>query len=189
MRMGSRWGMILIACIAALAAVSCAKKEPAKTAGGADTTAGKALSYVSHEINFGVYFDEEGTKRTLKLGKGDKEITAHVIVTFPEGMKIAAAEYRLVLPEGLALGSDKAYQKIIAHLGTFEEGISETFDCTAGPRLLLHTFTLEVTGRLSNAEIAIMPDQQNKFLGVALCEEGNDMIAASSFKAVVNPAD
>ena len=180
---------ILVVFLIALLAVSCAKKEKKGQAAPADTTKGKELSYVSQEVNFGAYFDESGTKRTIKLEKGQKALTIHVIVNFPEGMGISAAEYRLVLPQGLELDTDRAYEKIVAHLGTYRDGISESFACTQGPKLLLHTFTLKVTGELENAEIAIMPDPQNNFLGVALCREGQDMIAASSYKAVVNPAE
>jgi hypothetical protein len=183
------WLLILGVLLVALLAFSCAKKEKKGQAVPADTTKGKELSYISEEINFGVYFDEGGTKRTIKLEKGQKTLPVHVVVHFPEGMGIAAVEYRLVLPQGLAIETDKAYPKIIAHLGNFIQGISETFECTQGPSLLLHTFELKVTGELSNAEIAIMSDPQNNFLGVALCKEGQEMIPASSYKAVVNPTE
>jgi hypothetical protein len=189
MKSRKRWLLILGVSVVALLALSCAKKEQKKETAPADTTAGKELSYVSGEVNFGVYFDEAGTQRTLKLGRGEKTFPIHVIVHFPEGMGIAAAEYRLVLPQGLEIETDKAYPKIIAHLGNFGDGISETFECAHGPRLLLHTFALKVTGQLKDAEIAIMPDPQGNFLGVALCEHGQDMITASSYKAVVNPSE
>lgn len=186
----SRSLLVLMMVLAALLALSCAKKAPKQEAAPpADTTKAKSLSYVSEEINFGVYFDEAGTKRTVKLEKGQKEIIAYLIVNYPEGMQVSAVEYLLALPKGLEMNTDKAYKGTVARLGTFENGISETFPCASGPKLLLHTFTLKVTGQLSNAEITILPDPSGKFLGVAVCKEGMPMIPASSFKAVVNPTE
>jgi hypothetical protein len=180
----------LVMLLAALLALSCAKKAPKQEAAPpADTTKAKVGQYVSEEINFGIYFDEAGTKRTIKLDKGQKEITAYLIVNFPEGMKIAAVEYLISLPTGLAIDTDSPYEGIVAHIGKFTEGMSETFPCASGPRIIFHKFALKVTGPLSNAEIKILPDPQAKFLGVAICEPNNPTIPASSFKAVVNPTE
>ena len=190
MKLRNRSFLALTILLAALLALSCAKKAPKQEAAPpADTTKAKPGQYVSEEINFGIYFDEAGTKRTIKLDKGQKEITAYLIVNFPEGMKIAAIEYVVSLPQGLVIDTDKAYEGIVAHLGKFADGISETFPCVSGPRIVFHKFGLKVTAPLSNAEIKILPDPQAKFLGVAICEEGNPTIPASSFKAIVNPTD
>ena len=185
------WSLLaLTIALAALLALSCAKKAPKQEAAPpADTTKARPISYVSEEVNFGMYFDEAGTKRTLKLDKGQKTLTAYLILNFPAGMKISAVEYRISLPKGLEIDTDKAFKDIVAHLGRFEDGISETFPCESGPRIILHTFTMKVTGPLSNAEIMILPDPQAKFLGVAMCEENMPTMPASSFKAIVNPTE
>ncbi len=182
--------LVLAVLVAALAAGSCAKKASKQEAPpAADTTKAKPASFVSEEVNFGMYFDEAGTERTVKLSRGQKELTAYLIVKFPEGMKVGALEYMISLPQGIEIENDKPYEGTVAHLGKFTQGISETFPCVNGPRLVLHTFTLKVTGELSNAEIMILPDPEAKFLGVAICEQNMPTIPASSFKAVVNPKE
>jgi hypothetical protein len=157
---------------------------PADTA-GADST----LSYVSEEVSFGVFFDAEGSQRTVKLSGRDRQTTIHIIVNFPETMPIAAVEYRLVLPTGVTIENDQYYKERVAMLGTFEDGISETFPCVQGPKLLLHTLTLSVPSGLQNAEISLVSHEKSEFIGVAMCDEGQTMVPAASYKAVINPTE
>jgi hypothetical protein len=157
---------------------------PADTA-RADTT----LSYVSEEVSFGVFFDAEGSQRTAKLGGRDRQTTIYIIVNFPETMPIAAVEYRLVLPEGVKIENDQYYKERVALLGTFEHGISETFPCVQGPKLLLHTLTLSVPSGLENAEISLVSHEKSEFIGIAMCDEGQTMVPATSYKAVINPTE
>jgi len=170
--------------------VSCAKKDRKTEQAPADSTAaGTMLSYVSEEVSFGLYFDENGTKRTVKLGAKDTQTMLYLIVNFPETMQISAVEYKLVLPEGVTIESDKFYEHRAALLGTFLEGISEAFPCVPGPKLVLHTLTLNVPRGLANAEVSLMPDPNGDFLGVSICDESQTMIPASAYKAVINPAE
>ncbi len=161
-----------------------AENVPADTT-GADTT----LSYVSEEVSFGVFFDAEGMQRTVKLGSRDRQTTIYIIVKYPETMPIAAVEYRLVLPQGVKIENDAYYDQRAAVLGMFEHGISETFPCVPGPMLVLHTLTLSVPSGLKNAEIALLAHEKSEFIGVAACDEGNPLVAASSYKAVINPTE
>jgi hypothetical protein len=166
---------------------SCSKKEKSAENAARDTT--KTISYVSEEISFGVFFDEQGTKRTMKLGKGESQTKVYLFVNFPSTLQLSAVEYRLSLPQGVTIESDKFYEKRVALLGTFEDGISETFPCAAGPKLLLHALTVNVPGNLTDAEFAIVSSKDNNFLGVATCDEGAPMIQASSYRAVLNPTE
>lgn len=162
-----------------------AENVPADTTAAADTT----LSYISREVSFGVFFDAEGVKRTMTLGSRDRETTIYIIVNYPETMPIAAVEYRLVLPPGVRVTNDVYYSQRVALLGTFDEGISETFPCVQGPMLVLHALTLSVPSGLKNAEIAIFAHEKSEFIGVATCDEGQPMIPATSYKAVINPTE
>ncbi len=186
-----RVSILVVAVIGLAILSSCGKKETKKEgapAAAADTT----LSYVSQEISFGVFFDPEGTKRTIELGPRDKQVTIHIVVHYPDTMQIAAVEYRLVLPPGVTIESDKFYPGRAALLGTFEHGISETFPCAAGPKIELHSLLLNVPSGLKDAEISLMPDEDNQFMGVAICDKGtNSMptLTATSYKAIINPSN
>jgi len=170
---------------------SCSKKgeEKTKEAVGKAKPAEEKLKYVSEEVSFVVAFDEDGKERTIKLSDKQDKLDIYIIINFPETMQISASEFRLVLPEGVEIESDSFYKKRLMSLGTFEKGISEAFVCTAGPKLVLHKLGLRVTKKLSNAEIALMPSNQDNFIGIATCDEGNPRVTASSYKAVINPVD
>lgn len=185
-----RVGIAFAALLALLLVFSCGKGNKKTEGAPADTArADTTLSYLSEEVSFGVFFDADGSRRTVKLGGRDRETTIHIIVNFPETMPIAAVEYRLVLPEGIKIANDRYYQERVAMLGTFEDGISETFPCVQGPKLLLHTLTLSVPSGLENAEISLVAHAKSEFMGVAMCDEGQTMVAATSYKAVINPTE
>ena len=185
-----RMSLMFVALLLALLALSCGKGDKKAESVPADTTrADTTLSYVSKEVSFGVFFDAEGVKRTVKLGSRDRETTIYIIVNFPETMPIAAVEYRLVLPPGVKITNDAYYSERVALLGVFEEGISETFPCVSGPKLVLHALTLSVPSGLKNAEIALLPGARSEFIGIARCDEETSMVSATSYKAVINPTE
>jgi hypothetical protein len=185
-----RASCVLIALMSLFLVFSCAKKEKKAEGTKADTTkADTTLSYVSEEVSFGVFFDEQGTKRTVKLGARDKQVKAYLFINFPETMQIAAVEYRLVLPKGVSIENDKFYDKRVALLGTFGDGLSETFPCVSGPSLLIHSLMLNVPPGLKDAEIAFLPHEQSGFIGVALCDPVQTLITGTSYKAVINPTE
>ncbi len=190
MVMRKRVSFMFVAFLLLPLVLSCGKSDkkaenvPADTT-GVDTT----LSYVSEEVSFGVFFDAEGARRTVKLGSRDRQTTIYIIVKYPETMPISAVEYRLVLPEGVRIENDVYYDQRAAVLGVFEHGISETFPCVPGPMLVLHALTLSVPSGLKNAEIALLAHENSEFIGVAMCEEGNPLVPATSYKAVINPTE
>jgi len=184
---GLGWAIVVLGLLLVL---SCSKKEQKAAGAPADTTKkDTTLSYVSQEVSFGVFFDQQGAKRTVKLASRDKQVMIYVVVNFPESMQISAVEYRLALPKGVTIENDKFYAERVALIGTFDGGISETFPCVPGPRVVLHALTLNVPPDLKNAEIAIMPGAESQFIGVAMCDNAHTMVTATSYKAVINPAD
>ena len=188
LRHRSGWFLVSLVCLSLV--FSCAKKEKKAEGTAADSTKpDTTLSYVSEEVNFGAFFDEQGTKRTVKLGPRDNQVKLYIIVSFPKAMQMNAVEYRLVLPEGVSLENDKFYENRVALLGSFGDGISETFPCVAGPSLLLHTLTLNVPPGIKNGEIAFLPHNRSNFIGIALCDESQTLVTAAAYKAVINPTE
>jgi hypothetical protein len=174
-----------------LVVFSCSKEERAEESATTEDPAQKAqtLSYISEEVSFGVFFDEEGTKRTLELKRNQKEFNAYIILNFPTDIEIAAVEWRLELPEGVTVINDKYIMERNIAMGHMDHGLSERFPCISGPSLVLHTLTLHTEGELENAEIAILPSKDGQFLGAAECVEGFPRIRATSFRGIVNPAE
>jgi len=168
---------------------SCSKKE--EQPGTQKETGGEeVISYINEDVSYGLYFDEKGTQRTLTLAPGQKQFDLFMILTCPEYMEIAAVEWRLVTPDGVALVNDKYRMDRVLSMGTIDRGQSERIaPCVAGPQILLHTFTFAVTGELENAVFSVMPSMDNENLVVSECTEGFPIVRAAAYKAVVNPAE
>lgn len=178
--------VVLILLGAMIFAVSCAKKEEQQeTHPGGE----RAIQYIAEDVSFGIFFDPEGTKRTLSLGPDEREFDIHIFVHFPEYLEINAVEFRLELPEGVVITNDKYYQERTLSMGHLDHGISEAFTCITGPKLLLHTLTLRSSVELENAVFSILPNEKSQQAAVTKCAEGYPVIKASSYRAVVNPVE
>lgn len=169
-------------------AVSCGEKAEQEQTPATETEE-TTIGYTSEEFSFGVYFDAEGTMRTVSLEKGQTELDLYIILHFPEGTGIAAVEFRLELPEGVKIMSDSFYEKRTLSMGSFEHGISEGFPCVYGPEMQLHRLTLGIEGKLENAVVSILPAENTGQLAVAMCDESYTTIRASSYKGVINPTE
>ncbi len=186
-----RMSLVFVALLFLPIVFSCAKSDKKSEKAAADTAgADTTLSYVSEEVSFGVFFDAEGVKRTVKLGSRDRQVTIYVIVGLPETMPISATEFRLALPPGVRVESDTYYKQRTALLGTLEGGISEAFSpCFQGSKLVLHALTLSVPPDLKDAEIALLAHEGSEFIGIARCDDAKTMVPATSYKAVINPTE
>lgn len=178
---------VLVMILFVLPFSSCGEKEEQEQT--PQTAAEETISFTNEEISFGVFFDEKGTQRQITLEKGQKEVKAYIFVRYPEEMGIAAVEYRIDLPEGVRIWSDRFYEKRSLTMGTFEHGMTEGFHCVYGPELLIHILTLGIEKELENGTISIMPSHRTDFIGVAKCDDTFTQVRATSFKAVINPTE
>ena len=184
-----RISTLIILILLPLLAVSCGGNREAEAEKPA-TAKDETIEYVDEEVSYGLFFDAEGTKRTVELKKGQEEFLGYLFLICPDYKEIASTQFRLEMPEGILIDNDKYRQDRVMSMGTFDRGISERFmPCVPGPKILIHTFTFKVTGLLDNAVFTILPSLDNEYLAAAECEEGYPIIRASAFKAVVNPSD
>jgi hypothetical protein len=180
---------VIVVCILSLLfALSCEKKAEKEEA-PASQAEEAAIPFTSDEVSFGIYFDEEFTRRTVDLAKGQTEVDVYIVVHFPAEMGIAAVEYRIDLPDGVKILTDSFYEKRTLTMGSFENGFSEGFECVYGPNLQLHKLTMSVESDLKDATIALLPSKRTDMLAVAMCDETFTEVRASSYKAVINPTE
>jgi len=185
--------LVLLFVLLPLLAISCGgekEKEAEVETGGQAGTKEEGIAFVDEEVSYGLFFDEEGTKRTIKLGRGEDQFTGYLYLICPEYKEIASTQFRLEMPEGIVIANDNYRMDRVMSMGTFQRGIAERYTpCVPGPKILLHTFTFKVTAPLDNAVFTILPSLDAQFLVVTECKEGYPMIRASAYKAVVNPSD
>lgn len=183
--------ILLLLVLLPVLAISCAgEKEKETQAEETSGTKEETITFVDEEVSYGLFFDEEGTKRTIRLGRDQDQFTGYLYLMCPEYKEIASTQFRLEIPEGIVIENDKYRMDRVMSMGTFQRGIAERFTpCVPGPKILVHTFTFRVIAPLDNAVFAILPSLDARFLAVTECQEGYPMIRASAFKAVVNPSD
>jgi hypothetical protein len=180
---------VLILVLLPLLAFSCAGEKEKEAEKPAETKE-ETIAFVDEEVSYALFFDEEGTKRTIKLNRGQDEFEGYLFLMCPEYKEIASTQFRLMMPEGVVIVNDKYRMDRVMSMGTFQRGISERYvPCVPGPKLLLHTFTFKVIAPLDNAVFSILPSLDAQFLAVTECQEGYPMIRASAYKAVVNPSN
>ncbi len=69
---------LLILVLLPVLALSCAgEKEAEKETEKPAATKDETIEYVDEEVSYGLFFDEEGTKRTLKLKRGQEEFIGY----------------------------------------------------------------------------------------------------------------
>jgi hypothetical protein len=182
---------LLLLVLLPVLAISCAgEKEKETEAEKPAGTKEETIAFVDEEVSYGLFFDEEGTKRTIRLGRDQDQFMGYFYLMCPDYKEIASTQFRLEIPEGIVIENDKYRMDRVMSMGTFQRGIAERFaPCVPGPKILLHTFTFRVIAPLDNAVFAILPSLDARFLAVTECQEGYPMIRASAFKAVVNPSD
>jgi len=169
--------------------VSCGEKEEKQEQAPVASEGETTIGYTSEEFSFGVFFDADATERTITLEKDQTEMDLYLFVHFPEGVGIAAVEFKLDLPDGVEIMSDSFYEKRTLSMGSFESGLSEGFPCIYGPRLQLHRLTIHVDEGVRNGVVSILADKNTGQLAVAICDEDYTTIRASSFKGVINPVE
>jgi hypothetical protein len=193
--------MIVVALVVAATVLftgSCAKQEEKPETEQAAVTGNdheghehgeRTIKYIDEDVSLGIFFDQEGTKRTLHLADDAKEFIAYIIIKLPDYLEINAVEYQLELPEGLTIVNDKYLEERTIVMGHFDHGISEAFPCMTGPQIVLHELTFRTAGPLDNAVIGIAPHRQSKQVAVTKCSEGYPIIKVSAYRAVVNPEE
>ena len=170
--------LLIFACSIAFA-VSCAKKEE-ESSEESSGPGNRAVQYIEEEVSIGIFFDAEGTKRSITLGKDEKEFTAYIIIKLPEYLEINAIEFQLELPEGVVITNDKYLAERTIVMGHFDDGISEAFPCATGPQIVLHELTLLAESDLADAVISIVKHRKSQQVAVTKCEEGYPIIKVAA---------
>lgn len=176
--------LVMVLCLS----ISCGEKAEREQTPATETEE-STIGFTSEEFSFGIFFDAEATQRTITLEKDQTEMELYIVVHFPEGVGIAAVEFKLELPKGVKIMSDSFYEKRTLSMGGFEQGISEGFPCVYGPKLQLHKLTLHVDKGVENGVVSLLPTENTGNLAVAICDETYTTIRASSYKGIINPVE
>jgi hypothetical protein len=130
------------------------------------------------------YFDAEGTQMEKTVKAGDP-FELYVLAEYSPDFAMCAAEYRLVLPEGVTITSSANCDSTILTLGRHEEDFSTTFHCTAGPKMWLVRYVCATDPSTKGGEIRTEQGNKMNFLGFSMCDGDFTLVNARPGKATL----
>lgn len=130
------------------------------------------------------YFDGEGTQpdKTVKAGES---FDLYVVGEFSPEFTMCAAEYRLVLPEGVNVLSSVNCDSTMITMGRYDDDFSITFHCTAGPKMWLVKYICATDPSCQGGEIRVEKGAKMGFLGFSLCDGQFTLVNARPGKATL----
>lgn len=130
------------------------------------------------------YFDAActQTEKTVKPGDG---FEFYVAGEYSSEFSMCAAEYRVVLPEGVTLLTAVNCDSTILTLGKHDEDIAITFHCTPGPKMWLVRYNCATDPAFRGGEIRTEKGTRMNFLGFSVCDGDFTLVNARPGKATV----
>ena len=123
------------------------------------------------------YFDANATvsERTVKAGE---PFELYVVGEYNPLYPMSAAEYRLVLPEGMSVMGAANSDSTILTLGKHDDDFMIAFRCSPGPKLWLVKYTCLAAAGTSGGTVSIERGRGQNYLGFTMCDEQRTMIKA-----------
>jgi hypothetical protein len=115
------------------------------------------------------YFDAECTQ-TEKAVKPGEEFAFYVGAEYSSEFSMCAAEYRVILPEGVTVLTSVNCDSTILSLGKQDEDFSITFHCTPGPKMWLVKYNCATDQAFGGGEIRTDKGTRMGFLGFSVCD-------------------
>lgn len=118
------------------------------------------------------YFDEAGTKTELAVAPG-QEFHMYVFAETIDPYSTATVQYRLDLPDGIAItGLEETDQKMMS-LGDYHQSYMLAYQCQPPGRFVVVTYTCRVQPDFHGGTITVqpgIPTQGPAFLGFVTCD-------------------
>lgn len=130
------------------------------------------------------YFDANATQ-TEKTVKAGEAFDLYVVAEFSPLYSMSAAEYCLVLPQGVTVTSSANSDSTILTLGKHEEDFMIAFHCTSGPKFWLVKYGCVAGAGTAGGTVSIEKGRNQGFLGFTMCDEPRTMIRAKPGQAVL----
>jgi hypothetical protein len=123
------------------------------------------------------YFDKDATL-TEKTVKAGETFDLYVVAEFNPLYPMSAAEYCLVLPEGVAVTSSANSDSTILTLGRQDEDFMIAFRCTPGPKLWLVNYKCVASPGAVGGTVMTEKGRSQDFLGFTMCDEQRTLVKA-----------
>jgi len=123
------------------------------------------------------YFDVNATQ-TEKTVKAGENFELYVVAEYNPLYPMSAAEYCLVLPEGVTVMSSANTDSTILTLGKHDQDFMIAFKCSSGPKLWLVRYNCVASAGTAGGTVTIERGRSQNYLGFTMCDEQRTMIKA-----------
>ncbi|UCH85242.1 MAG: hypothetical protein JSW50_06010 [Candidatus Latescibacterota bacterium] len=194
---------LLILCLALFVVVSCGKKEDDKADSDATdhahvspegTPPGEPMAMIPGEefsemerladAKLNPYFDENASKTELAVAPGER-FDLYVFAEYNKNYPMSAAEYRVILPEGVSILASTNCDSTILQFGNPEGDFMIAFHCSYGPKMWLVKYDCSADESFTGGKIRIGEGMALRYLGFAMCDESKTLIRAKPGEAVL----
>ena len=190
----------LILCLALFVIGACSDKEEATTEGsdaGTQPAAGPPgepkpmipsdeFSELEQLANAHLkpYFDANATQTELAVAPGDR-FDLYIVAEYDKNYPMSAAEFRVVLPQGVSILSSTNCDSTIIQFGNPVGDFMMAFRCSYGPKMWLVKHECGVDESFAGGPIKTDEGMAMHFLGFTLCDEGKTLIRAKPGEATL----
>lgn len=151
-----------------------ATDQPKPGTGQARIPEVQELPETTEGVSLRPYFDAEGTKETLAVAPGEN-FSFYVVAEYVEPYHIAAAQYRVELPDGITILGDEKFDAQVLTMGQYQQSFSMAFACLDPGKRQLIKINCKADESFSGGEIQVadaVPGQGPPFLGFVTCGHG-----------------
>jgi hypothetical protein len=131
------------------------------------------------------YFDENATQSKKTVKPGDM-FDIYVVAEFSEQYSMSAAEYKLVIPDGITVMGSTNCDSTILNLGKFDTDFSIVFHCIPGPGMWLVKYQCLVEEDFDGGVVETQKGENQGFLGFTMCDVQKTLIKAKPGQAVLS---
>jgi hypothetical protein len=131
------------------------------------------------------YFDANGTQSEKTVKPGDI-FELYIVSEFSEQYTMSAAEFKLVVPEGISVLASTNCDSTILNLGKYDVDFMIAFHCKSGPGMWLVKYQCKVDDGFKGGVIETQKGINMNFLGFTMCDVQKTMIKARPGKAVIS---
>jgi hypothetical protein len=130
------------------------------------------------------YFDENGTVTEKSISPGDR-FDVFVFAEYEESESMSAAEYKLILPEGINIMASFETDSTTLQSGQPLKDFMIAFRCNPGPRAFLVKYTCLAGPDFAGGSIQTAAGDRSKFIGLVTCGHSPKQFTAEHGQAVL----
>jgi len=130
------------------------------------------------------YFDEKGTVTELAVAPGE-QFDLWVFAEFKTTHPMSAAEYKLIVPEGVTIVGSSNTENVRITMGKWHTDFSIAFSCMEGPKHWLVKYICIAEDNFAGGPVRITKGHVQDYLGFTMCDAAKTMIRAKPDNAVL----